>query len=54
MRNQLEFGPIFNKKFMKEVLKLQRKIENLEFKYTENDGVEHTYKLNKGWFSSEG
>ena len=48
LRNQLEFGPIFNKKFLKEVLKLQQKIENLDFKYKESDGVEHTYKLNKG------
>ena len=48
LRNQLEFGPIFNKKFLKEVLKLQKKIENLEFQYKESDGVEHTYKLNKG------
>ena len=44
----MEFGPIFNKKFLKEVLKLQKKIEDLEFQYKESDGVEHTYKLNKG------
>ena len=48
LRNQLEFGPIFNKKFLKEVLKLQQKIEDLDFKYRESDGLEHTYKLNKG------
>jgi len=47
LRNQMEFGPIFNKKFMKEVLKLQQKIENLEFKYKESDGVENTYNLKK-------
>jgi len=29
-------------------LKLQQKIEDLDFKYKESDGVEHTYKLNKG------
>ena len=47
LRNQLEFGPIFNKNFMKEVLKLQKKIEELEFKYKESDGVEQTYNLKK-------
>ena len=47
LRNQLEFGPIFNKNFMKEVLKLQQKIEELEFKYKESDGVEQTYNLKK-------
>merc|ERR1719228_1316237 len=47
LRNQLEFGPIFNKKFLKEVLKLQQKIENLEFTYRESNGDEHKYKLNK-------
>jgi len=47
LRNQLEFGPIFNKNFMKEVLKLQQKIEELEFKYKESDGVDHTYNLKK-------
>ena len=48
LRNQLEFGPIFNKKFLKQVLKLQQQIEDLQFKYTESDGVEHKYSLNKG------
>ena len=66
-RNQIEFGPIFQKKFLKEVcvwleifiefrltkmmcqvLKLQQKIENLTFSYTETDGVEHQYNLTKG------
>ena len=64
-RNQIEFGPIFQKKFLKEVcvcleilynivqlmmfqvLKLQQKIENLTFSYTETDGVEQ-YNLTKG------
>ena len=64
--NQIEFGPIFQKKFLKEVcvwwenlynilqlmmfqvLKLQQKIENLQFSYTETDGVEHKYNLTKG------
>ena len=65
--NQIEFGPIFQKKFLKEVcvwlleilhnivklmmfqvLKLQQKIENLQFSYTETDGVEHQYNLTKG------
>ena len=32
---------------MKEVLKLQQKIENLEFIYRESNGDEHKYKLNK-------
>ena len=33
---------------MFQVLKLQQKIENLTFSYTETDGVEHQYNLTKG------
>ena len=33
---------------MFQVLKLQQKIENLKFSYTETDGVEHQYNLTKG------
>ena len=33
---------------MCQVLKLQQKIENLTFSYTETDGVEHQYNLTKG------
>ena len=38
---------------MFQVLKLQQKIENLKFSYTETDGVEHQYNLTKGktWLS---
>ena len=42
-----EFGPIFKKKFLKEVLNLQQQIEALKFNYTESDGVVRSYNLKK-------
>ena len=33
-----EFGAMFNKKFLKELLVLQKKIENITFDFTERDG----------------
>jgi len=47
LRNNLEFGPIFQKKFLLEVLKLQQKIEALKFEYEESDGRMETYDLKK-------
>ena len=45
LRNNLEMGPIFQKTFLKEVLKLQKKIESLELVYKEEDGMAYKYNL---------
>lgn len=37
LRNDLEIGPVFKEKFLKEVLKLQRKIEELTFSFKEDE-----------------
>jgi len=47
LRNDLEMGPVFTKKAMKELLKLQTKLESLEFNYREADGLSYTYNLTK-------
>ena len=42
-----EFGAMFNKKFLKEVINLQHKIENITFEYEETEGNTETYDLTK-------
>jgi len=39
LRNDLEFGPVFQPNFMKEVLKLQKQIEEISFEFAEEEGA---------------
>ena len=47
LRNDLEFGPVFQPKFLKEVLKLQQRIEGLTFEYEEDSGMVNTFNLSE-------
>ena len=47
MRNDLEIGPVFQPKFLKEVLKLQQRIEGLKFEFEEESGMVNTFNLSE-------
>ena len=45
LRNDLLMGPVFHNRFLKEVLALQKRIEEIEYKFTEEDGIERTLNM---------
>ncbi len=47
LRNDLEIGPVFQPKFLKEVLKLQQRIEGLKFEFEEESGMVNTFNLSE-------